>query len=181
MPARIGLIGAPGTGKSTLSRELAEHLRTRGRRVFVRASGPPQDAPFAQDEAIDADLVIEDAPPVQSLADCALILLMGLDLTASPLAGAERPAREAADARLRQALQDSGIGWRVIYGQGPQRVQQALEAVAAVLPWAWTVTAREEDIGRWSRLRASCETCGDAACEHRLFTGGALRPTAPPT
>lgn len=181
MPARIALLGAPGTGKTTLCHELADHLRTRGHRVFVRANGLPPDAPPSHDAAIDADLVIEDAPQVHSLTDCALTLLMGLDLAAAQGARADRPAREALDARLREALQAAGAGWRVIYGQGPQRVQQALEAVAAVLPWAWTVTARDEDIGRWSRLRASCEKCGDADCEHRLFTGGALRPTAPPT
>ena len=47
----------------------------------------------------------------------------------------------------------------------------ALEAVAAVAPWAWTMSPSAEEAGRWSRLRASCEKCGDAPCEHRLFTG----------
>jgi hypothetical protein len=93
---------------------------------------------------------------------------MGLDLPG--LVASHTP-----DAHLREALTHAGIGWRVIYGQGSQRVGQALDAVAAVLPWAWTVSAGEEDIGRWKRLRAQCEKCGDADCERHLF------PRAPDT
>ncbi|MEY4713376.1 MAG: hypothetical protein RIS88_2826 [Pseudomonadota bacterium] len=174
MPARIAVLGAPATGKTNLSQELAGCLRTRGHRVQVLAPGhPPQGA------VADADLVIEDAPGPQHLEGCDLTLLMGLDLaTAQGLPDHARSC-QAADAHLRESLTQAGVSWRVIYGQGPERVRQALDAVAAVLPWAWAVAAREEDIGRWSRLRASCEKCGDAVCEHRLFTGGTLGLTAP--
>ena len=167
MPARIALLGAPSTGKTTLSHTLADHLRTRGHRVVVLASGQAMDH-----AAQDCDLLIADAPAPHSLHTDHLTLLMGLDLP--QLADASHTA----DARLREALTHTGIGWRVIYGQGSQRVLQALDAVAAVLPWAWTVSAGEEDIGRWKRLRAQCEKCGDADCERHLFP----RPTtAPPT
>lgn len=159
MPARIAVLGAPGTGKSTLSLELASRLREGGLRVLVRDSEQPPT-----DEAPDADLVIADCPDAQSLEHFELTLLMGLDLPA----GASAMTR-AVDARLRETLTRNGTSWRVIYGQGPERLQQGLQAVAAVLPWAWSETAREEDIGRWSRLRASCDKCGDADCEHRLF------------
>jgi len=178
MPARIAVLGAPGTGKSTLCLELASRLSARGHQVLVtaNASSPPEvTTGVTPDTAPAADLVIEDAPDARSLGPCELTLLMGLDLPAG--AGA---AAQAVDASLRETLTRSGVGWRVIYGQGAERVQQALQAVAAVLPWAWSETASEEDIGRWSRLRASCEKCGDADCEHRLFTGG-LGLTAPPT
>jgi len=164
MPARIALLGASGTGKTTLTRALAEHLRTRGHRVRVLAPGQ------AIDDAGDCDLVIEDAPAPDTLVDAPLTLLMGLDLPGLT------EASHTADARLREALTHAGIGWRVIYGQGSQRLLQALDAVAAVLPWAWTVSAGEEDIGRWKRLRAQCEKCGDADCERHLFP----RPTTAP-
>lgn len=174
MPARIAVLGAPGTGRTTLSRELASRLRTRGHRVQVLAAGkPPQEA------VADADLVIEDAPVSQHLGGCDLTLLMGLDLATTQGTPDDARSRQVADARLRESLTQAGVSWRVIYGEGPERVRQALDAVAAVLPWAWAVAAREEDIGRWSRLRANCEKCGDAACEHRLFTGGTLGLTAP--
>ncbi len=191
MPARIAVFGAPGTGKTTLCHELARHLRTCGHRVRVVTPGQTEAA------QVD-DLVIEDSPPwpdapsggdapsalpapaPEGLRRYDLTLLMGLDLPEP----ANLRACQGVDARLRDALTRAGAGWRVVYGVGPERVEQALQAVAAALPWAWQVRAREEDIGRWSRLRASCEKCGDADCEHRLFTGGALRPadpTAPPT
>lgn len=165
MPARIALLGAPGTGKTTLSRELADHLRTRGHRVKVQAPGQAMD-----DAPQDCDLVIEDAPATDALVHDAVILLMGLDLPG--LADASHPA----DAQMRETLTRAGIGWRVIYGQGPQRVLQALDAVAAVLPWAWTVNAGEQEIGRWKRLRAQCEKCGDADCERHLFPRPATEP-----
>ena len=157
MPARIALLGAPGTGKTTLSHTLADHLRTRGHRVRVLAPGQ------ALDDAEGCDLMIEDAPAPHALAHDTLTLLMGLDLPDLT------EASHTADARLREALTHAGIGWRVIYGEGSQRVLQALDAVAAVIPWAWTVNAGEEDIGRWKRLRAQCEKCGDADCERHLF------------
>ncbi len=172
MPARIAVVGAPGTGKTTLSLDLASRLRTRGHRVVVRASGQP-----SPETATDADLVIEDGPQAQSLGHCALILLMGLDLKAQATPSANGPTREVIDANLRDALTQAGTGWRVIYGLGPERVQQALQAVGAVLPWAWSETARDEDIGRWSRLRATCEQCDDADCEHRLFKLGGASPS----
>ncbi len=164
MPARIAVLGAPGTGKTTLSHALAEHLRTRGHGVRVLATGQTMD------DAGDCDLVIADAPELATLSATDLTLLMGLDL--SGLA-----ASHTADAHLREGLTQAGIGWRVIYGQGSQRVGQALDAVAAVLPWAWTVSAGEEDIGRWKRLRAQCEKCGDADCERHLFPRPATAPT----
>ncbi len=179
MPARIAVLGAPGTGKSTLSHELASRLRERGHGVLVRAREPSPAASPLPDAGPDTHLVIDDGPEVQTLGQGDLTLLMGLDLPASPATPSGGPRREAVDALLRESLLQAGISWRVIYGQGPERVQQALQAVAAVLPWAWSETAREEDIGRWSRLRASCEKCGDAECEHRLFTGGTLGLTAP--
>lgn len=102
-----------------------------------------------------------------------LTLLTGLDIpwVADGLHREGPQAREPVDALVRQGLEKAGTGWRVVYGQGEQRTLNALEAVAAVAPWAWAVQASEEEVGRWSRLRADCEKCGDAQCEHRLFTG----------
>jgi len=165
MPACIALLGAPGTGKTTLSHTLAEHLRTRGHRVRVLATGQAID-----DAAGDCDLLIVDAPEPHLLRNDFLTLLMGLDLP-----GLSQTS-QIADARLREALAQAGISWRVIYGQGPQRMLQALDAVAAVLPWAWTVSAGEQEIGRWKRLRAQCEKCGDADCERHLFPRTTTEP-----
>ncbi len=108
-----------------------------------------------------------------------LTLLTGLDIpwVADGLQRDGPHVREPVDALVREGLDKAGVGWRVVYGQGEQRTLNALEAVAAVAPWAWALQASAEDIGRWARLKADCEKCGDARCEHRLFTG----LTAPPT
>lgn len=97
-----------------------------------------------------------------------LVLLTGLDLPAPDITPAEQ-ARQ--DAQLREALHAAGLAWRVVYGQGPERLRNALQAVAEVAPWAWQPGVSEAEAGRWRRLQASCEKCGDASCEHRLFTG----------
>jgi hypothetical protein len=96
-----------------------------------------------------------------------LILLTGLDLA---VPGVAPTAQAAEDARLRLALQAAGLGWRVVYGQGTERTQHALQAVAEAAPWAWTLPVNEAEAGRWQRLQATCEKCGDSGCEHRLFT-----------
>lgn len=138
------------------------------------------------------DIVIADAPslmvalhaglmqPRQGLLPDALArlrgaygltLLMGLDLpwVGDGLHRANAQARQAQDAMLRQALAEGGIDWRVVYGRGAARADSALSAVAAVAPWVGTEAPSAEDLGRWQRLRADCEKCGDARCEHRLF------------
>ena len=110
---------------------------------------------------------------LERLRGYGLTLLAGLDLPWTP-DGLQRSAahpREPVDAQVREALQAAGADWRVIYGQGEARTANALEAVAAVAPWAWEMTADAAQVERWSRLRSSCEKCGDADCEHRLFTG----------
>jgi len=120
---RIALLGAPGTGRSTLARELAQALRTK------------------------PDLVIADDPPPVQCRGFDFTLLMGVDLAGSD---------EAADALLRQALQDAGVAYQVIYGTGPARLRAAMAIVepSPQAPKRWT----------WN-----CDRCGDADCEHRLF------------
>lgn len=106
-----------------------------------------------------------------------LNLMTGLDVAWTGDGVRDGPhSRDAFDALLRQALGKAGVDWRVVYGQGEQRTLNALEAVAAVAPWAWAATASDEDLDRWSRLKATCEKCGDARCEHRLFTGLTEKP-----
>lgn len=109
---------------------------------------------------------------LERLRACGLTLLMGLDLpwTDDGLHRAGPQARQEQDAMLRQALAEGGIDWRVVYGRGASRADSALSAVAAVAPWVGSQAPSAQELGRWQRLRASCEKCGDAQCEHRLFT-----------
>ena len=145
---RVVVFGASGTGRSQLAAELA-------------AASPCLS-------------VTEADRPGPDTTDADLVLLTGLDLPPSPSVPPAEQARQ--DGALRQSLQAAGLGWHVVYGQGPARTRHALQAVAEVAPWAWQATVDAAEAGRWQRLRASCEKCGDARCEHQLFT----RLAAPP-
>ena len=68
---------------------------------------------------------------------------------------------ERVDARLRDVLQREGVGFSMVYGQGPQRLAGAL---AVLEPGASTVPQAR---GSWRWL---CDKCSDAECEHRLFS-----------
>ena len=98
-------------------------------------------------------------------------LLTGLDLPWVP-DGLQRDAaqpREEVDALLRSLLQGAQLPFQVIYGQGPQRLDSALQALvsAGVLPAG--IVERTVDSGAQRAWVWVCEKCSDPACEHRLF------------
>ncbi|CAN7582572.1 hypothetical protein [Acidovorax sp. LjRoot117] len=103
------------------------------------------------------------------------VLLMGLD---QPCPDSDRRAQEAADAELRSALARAGISYRVVYGQGAQRITSALNAIKGIAPGTYPSSGSghfepDTDLSatRTARLRAwNCEKCSDPECEHRLFT-----------
>lgn len=165
-----------------------------------RTPRPEEQLPIAQaqergvdEAAARADIVIADTTALMTAIYSAMLfddgelyqfalarqrtydltLLTGLDLpwVADGLQRDGPHVREPVDALVRAGLERAGVGWRVVYGKGDRRTLNALEAVAAVAPWAWSAPPSDEEIDRWSRLKSTCEKCGDAACEHRLFTG----------
>ena len=69
--------------------------------------------------------------------------------------------RERVDARLRDVLQREGVGFSMVYGQGPQRLAGAL----AVLEPGASAIAKTSGAWRWL-----CDKCSDSECEHRLFS-----------
>ncbi|MGV0960018.1 MAG: AAA family ATPase [Limnohabitans sp.] len=104
-----------------------------------------------------------------------LTLITGLDWPWSAHAQpSEEPhARSTVDRLLRQALQRHGIAYRVVYGQGQRRLNNALLAMGL---------AGEDEAARQMREDAQfainqgrtvwqCNECSDPECEHRLFTG----------
>lgn len=88
-------------------------------------------------------------------------LVTGLDLpwVADGLQRDGPHVREPVDQGVRCILQESGIPFRVVYGQGPERLAHALDAIGAGMP--------REGGGEWTW---ACEKCSDPQCEHRLFT-----------
>lgn len=113
--------------------------------------------------AIDSDLRWGD-PSIYELAlaqqrNFDLTLLTGLDLPQSHdgemLAAPQQ--QQQTDASLRAALQQAGIAYGVVYGNGPQRLQNALRLLVP----------QDTPPARWTGL---CEKCSDSDCEFRLFT-----------
>jgi nicotinamide riboside kinase len=90
-------------------------------------------------------------------------LVTGLDLpwVADGLQRDGPHVRSPIDAQVRELLGKAGIGYRVVYGTGEERLRNALAAIDASLApksaarsWIW-----------------QCDKCSDPDCEHRLFTG----------
>ena len=99
-------------------------------------------------------------------------LLTGLDLAWAPDDPRhEAAAREAVDLRVRQLLQEAGVPYQVVYGQGGQRLQSALQSLAAggLLPPALRADEAAPGAGGAGWVWV-CDKCSDPGCEHRLFT-----------
>ncbi|MBV8123017.1 MAG: ATP-binding protein [Paucibacter sp.] len=113
---------------------------------------------------------------------CAQTLLMGLDLpwVADGLQRDGPHVRAPVDALLRQALRNFGTPFSVVTGQGPARLDAALNAITPVL---LSLAPQDSGPGLFSRLvqrqaqvgglRAwACEHCDVAECEHALRRRG---------
>lgn len=141
------VLGAPGSGRSWLVKALADALPARG---------PACDWAIA-----------ECAEPAALQDPQAIALLMGLDL---PGLG---PEHNREDQRLRQALVITQTPFRVIYGQGLARLNNALLALG--LPGqtddAGSDRARAQFRINRGRDQWQCNACSDPGCEHQLFTG----------
>jgi HTH-type transcriptional repressor of NAD biosynthesis genes len=102
-------------------------------------------------------------------------LLTGLDLPWLP-DGSEPHGlvrRGQIDTLIRQTLEQAGIAYRVVYGHGHQRLNNALmalglpgEDLAAKLLREQSQFAINEGRTVWQ-----CNECSDPDCEHKLFTG----------
>ena len=110
-----------------------------------------------------------------------LTLLTGLDMPWQP-DGIQRDGervRAPVDTLLRQSLQSAGITFEVIYGQGDERLSNALLAlqrhnhppqgtINSIAPCAYSMPATvPKTLKKW---QWNCEKCSDPDCEHRLFS-----------
>ena len=80
--------------------------------------------------------------------------------------------RGPVDTLVRQALDRAGIAYRVVYGQGHQRLNNALLALG--LPGqddaARTIRENAQFAINEGRTVWQCNECSDPDCEHSLFT-----------
>lgn len=104
-----------------------------------------------------------------------MTLVTGLDLpwVADGLQRDGPHVRGPVDALLRQALERGGMSYRVVYGQGPQRVNNALLALG--LPGEDRQTGQLREQAQFAinqgRTAWQCNDCSDPECEHKLFSG----------
>jgi hypothetical protein len=121
----------------------------------------------------DDDSLYPMALAHQALYDSTLVTGLDLPWVADGLQRDGPHVRGPVDTLVRQALERAGIAYRVVYGQGHQRLNNALLALG--LPG-------EDDAARTTRENAQfainegrtvwqCNECSDPECEHKLFTG----------
>ena len=179
-----------------------------------RTPEPHEQAQIAQQQANavlqhDSGIVIADTTPLMTAVyshklfnDTSLYamaaehqqvydmtLVMGLDLpwVADGLQRDGPHVREPVDALLRSALHSAGVAYKVVYGQGEGRLNNALLALGRDKPSSMTgvppmlqaaQTTRTQGQYALNRGRTvwNCDKCSDAACEHRLFSDLLKRP-----
>jgi nicotinamide riboside kinase len=167
---KIAVLGAPGSGKTQLTNELAQHflVKTTTDCVVnvVVVDAPPLMA------ALYAGLLDKD-PTRYAIAlaghrNYDLTLVCGLDIpcSKSKQQDAGSLSREAVDARLRAVLADGGSAYAVIYGQGPARMDAAIKAISSLQGDRFDSSAKKPKHWQWA-----CEKCSDPECEQRMFTG----------
>jgi len=126
-----------------------------------------------------------------------MTLITGLDLpwVADGLQRDGPHVREPVDAMLRAALQNAGVAFTVIYGEGEERLNNALLALgwdkknasslgdlslnasrSASLREAQTTRNQAQYALNRGRTTWACDKCSDAECEHRLFSDLLQRP-----
>ena len=175
-----------------------EHLRHWCEREG-RTPEPHEQRPIAQTQAdavlaVTTGTVIADTTPLvtavyshqlfgdESLYPMALAHQQLYDLTlvtGLDIAWEAHWLRDSAQARLpidalvRDALTRSGVDFRVIYGQGLTRLNNALLALGmdALDEASWQRREAAQFALNNGRTPWLCEKCSDPDCEHRLFTG----------
>jgi nicotinamide riboside kinase len=107
-----------------------------------------------------------------------LTLLTGLDLpwVADGLQRDGPHVREPVDALVRAALGKAGVAYRVVYGQGEERLRNALVAIGSIAEEVQPVRATADFPSEKRAWAWICDKCSDPQCEHRLFTSKLGRP-----
>ena len=171
-PMKVALLGAAGTGKTSLARAL--------KLALAGPSAAPDDWQISDESPLQRLLqTLASAHPTLDLTTALKLdtpewvqalevqrgfdhtLLLALDVGPTQANNAHTAQRLRMDALLRQTLVQAQIPFQVIYGQGEERLAQALSALkrspavreARRKPWVW-----------------ACDKCSDPACEHRLLS-----------
>ena len=161
------------------TRQIALASRQPGTHLVIADTSALTIATFSEQYFNDPSLYASVIPVQRSFAGQ---LLMGLDLPWVPdgLCRDSPAAREQTDALLRQTLQRAAIPYQTVYGQGEQRLRNALRALTPILqPLLGQAPIPTDTLRTEGRPGWRCEACSDPDCEHRLFTS-LLKRTATP-
>jgi nicotinamide riboside kinase len=164
-------------GRTPLAHEQAGIAQVQTERI---AQAAPQHTHVIADTtalltAIYSDLLFGDsalyATALEAQRRFDLTLLMGLDLpwVADGLQRDGPQSRPPVDARLRTVLAQGQVPFQVVYGNGPARLQNALNAIDSIAGGAGGTSAKALFTSK-TTWAWNCEKCSDPACEHRLFT-----------
>ena len=117
----------------------------------------------------------------QALYDITLVTGLDLPWVADGLQRDGPQVRGPVDTLLRQALERSGMAYRVVYGQGPGRLNNALLALGLAGEDASAQHIREQGQFAINQGRSiwQCNDCSDPACEHKLFSRLVEQRSAP--
>jgi nicotinamide riboside kinase len=117
----------------------------------------------------------------QALYDITLVTGLDLPWEADGLQRDGPQVRGPVDTLLRQALERSGMAYRVVYGQGPRRLNNALLALGLAGEDASAQHIREQGQFAINQGRSiwQCNDCSDPACEHKLFSRLVEQRSAP--
>jgi nicotinamide riboside kinase len=109
----------------------------------------------------------------QTLFDQTLVTGLDLPWVADGLQRDGPYVRSPVDTLVRQALERAGIAYRVVYGQGHQRLNNALLALGLTGEDAAARTIRDKAQFAINEGRTvwQCNECSDPECEHKLFSG----------
>ena len=180
-------------GRTPLANEQAQIAQQQAEAVLQHRSGivitdttPLMTAVYShklfQDESLYPMAIAH-----QQLYDMTLVTGLDLPWVADGLQRDGPQVREPVDALVRAALQRAGVGYKVVYGAGDERLNNALLALGWDKPSSMTAvnpmlqaaqTTRNQGQYALNRGRTawSCDKCSDADCEHRLFTDLIQRP-----
>lgn len=128
--------------------------------------------------AVYSQLLFEDdslypmALAHQALYDITLVTGLDLPWVADGLQRDGPQVRGPVDTLVRQALEKAGMTYRVVYGQGPRRLNNALLALGLAGEDATAQHIREQSQFAINQGRSVwyCNDCSDPGCEHQLFT-----------
>jgi hypothetical protein len=164
----VAIVGAAGSGKSWLAQALNSVLLAHGHSVRL-SEIPGASPPNLTDGPTLAQVdwwITEASMPSPESGPGGTTLLMGLDL---PGLG---PEQQRQDSSLRQALSLSQNAYKIVYGLGVHRLNNALLALGLteVNTAAWQDRERSQFNINGGRDTWVCNDCSDPACEHKLFT-----------